>query len=258
MSGSARSLTSGSGDLAATLEALARYRELIAAAPTRVHAVATAGARQSTDVADLLARLGDALGHPIDLIDGATEGRLSFRGATAAIGSADLVIDIGGGSTELVTADGVWSMPVGAGSITRHDLTSDPPRPEELTNALGSVADHLDDALRALPELVKSAHAVGVAGTIVTAAAVDLGAFDPPRLDGYVLERAAVEDAFRALATERLADRIHNPGLPAARAEVIVGGLCVLLGIMRRLQLGEITVSLHGLLDGIIIDMGRA
>jgi exopolyphosphatase/guanosine-5'-triphosphate,3'-diphosphate pyrophosphatase len=66
------------------------------------------------------------------------------------------------------------------------------------------------------------------------------------------MARSDVEEVFRTLATEKLADRKHNPGLPADRADVIVGGCCVLVGIMRRLHLAEITVSVNNLLDGVI------
>jgi exopolyphosphatase/guanosine-5'-triphosphate,3'-diphosphate pyrophosphatase len=66
------------------------------------------------------------------------------------------------------------------------------------------------------------------------------------------LRRDAVEDVFRTLATEPLADRVFNPGLPRDRAEIIVGGCCVLVAVMRRLQISELIVSQHNLLDGII------
>ena len=94
---------------------------------------------------------------------------------------------------------------------------------------------------------------VGTAGSIITIAAVELGLidFDATRLHGFELTRDAAEDVFRTLATERLSDRVHNPGLPADRADIIVGGCCVLVGVMRRLRLDSLVVSTHNLLDGI-------
>ena len=67
-----------------------------------------------------------------------------------------------------------------------------------------------------------------------------------------LLSRKAVEDVFRTLATESLQNRVFNPGLPRDRADIIVGGCCVLVAVMRRLQISEIVVSQHNLLDGII------
>jgi exopolyphosphatase/guanosine-5'-triphosphate,3'-diphosphate pyrophosphatase len=69
------------------------------------------------------------------------------------------------------------------------------------------------------------------------------------------LTRSAVEDVFRTLATESLADRLHNPGLPAQRADIIVGGCCVLVAVMRKLQLNSITVSTRNILDGIVAEL---
>ena len=78
---------------------------------------------------------------------------------------------------------------------------------------------------------------------------------DSSVLHGFRLTRAAAEDVFRTLATERLADRVHNPGLPADRADVIVGGCCVLVGIMRRLDTDELIVSSHTLMHGICTEL---
>ena len=248
-----------SGDPAPTIAALRRYRDLIeVAGATQVRAVATEAVRKADDPHRLLAEFADAAGHPIELVDGSTEGKLSALGSTSALGldpMTTLVVDIGGGSTELVIGGDSISLPLGSALLTAQEFVSDPPRPEELTNALGRVADHLDDAIREFPALATADRVVGVAGTIVVTAAVEIGVMDIDRIHGFQLERAAVEDVFRTLATEPLRDRVHNPGLPADRAEVIVGGLCVLAGLMRKLQLGTLTVSARGLLDGIIAEM---
>ncbi|MFZ9292532.1 MAG: hypothetical protein ACO26C_08375 [Ilumatobacteraceae bacterium] len=154
----------------------------------------------------------------------------------------------------------------GAVSVTESHLAHDPPRPEELTNAIAEVGDAVTDlaAVRAgdaaWDALRAPARVIGVAGTIVTAAAVELGLreWDAGRLHGFVLGRAAAEDVFRTLATEPLADRVHNPGLPRERADVIVGGCCVLVAIMRRLALDGIIVSTRSLLDGLAAEARRA
>ena len=89
-------------------------------------------------------------------------------------------------------------------------------------------------------------------------AALDLGRFDPASIHGHLLSRGAVEDAFRAIATEAVDDRRHNPGLPPDRADIVVGGCCLLLGVMRKLRIEELTVSLGNVLDGLVVEQLRA
>ena len=90
-----------------------------------------------------------------------------------------------------------------------------------------------------------------------TAAAVELGlaSYDRDRTHHFVLTKAAAEDVFRTLATEALSDRIHNPGLERGRADVIVGGLCILVSIMRRFSVGRCLVSETDILDGLALSL---
>jgi exopolyphosphatase/guanosine-5'-triphosphate,3'-diphosphate pyrophosphatase len=94
---------------------------------------------------------------------------------------------------------------------------------------------------------------VGLAGTVTTIAAVEIGlaAYDRDRIHHFVLRHEAVEDVFRTLATENKAERVFNPGLEAARADVIVGGCIVLVAIMRRFGFAECLVSEADILDGL-------
>ena len=131
-------------------------------------------------------------------------------------------------------------MPLGAVSLTTNELASDPPRPEELTNAIGAVIDHLDDMLRALPAAVE-ADGVGVVGDLATViAAVEFGG-DPPL--PFVLRRSAAEEVFRTVATESFAERRSNPGLPADAVGSIVGACCIVVALMRHLHLDEIDLG---------------
>ena len=95
---------------------------------------------------------------------------------------------------------------------------------------------------------------VGLAGTVSTVAAVEQGLpeYDRDAIHHFVLEHEAVEDVFRTLATETRAQRLHNPGLEEARADVIVGGVCVLVTIMRHWGLGSCLVSEADILDGLV------
>jgi exopolyphosphatase / guanosine-5'-triphosphate,3'-diphosphate pyrophosphatase len=146
---------------------------------------------------------------------------------------------------------GLMSIDVGAGRVTERHLHSDPPHPAELSNAIGWAIDHVDDVVRDLPAVAEATTIVGLGGTVKVAAAVELGLaeYDPARVHGFAFSRDAVEDVFRTLATESLADRVHNPGLPADRADVIVGGCCVLVAVLRKLNAPGLVVSSHGVLD---------
>jgi len=243
----------------ATVATIKQYVDSIESG-TRIRIVATEACRRASNSTMFLEAVLAATGHSVEIISGEDEGRLAYAGALSGTGNATqstLVIDIGGGSTEVMFGDTElrWAHSIPCGAVTQSErhLEHDPPRPEELTNAIGEVADHLDDILREHPAALEVTSVVGVAGTIVTVAAIELGLaqFDASRLHGFVLTREAAEDVFRTLATEALADRVHNPGLPRERADIIVGGCCVLVALLRRLKIDSLVVSTHSLLDGV-------
>ncbi len=253
-----------------TVECLREYRQLLDRHGVETARVTgTSAVRDAADRDEFASLVRESLRLDLELLSGIEEGRLSHLGATRGLElppGDHLVIDIGGGSTELVlgrrTGDSVsmvtaCSIDVGAVRLTERHLVSDPPRPEELVNAIGDTHDLVDDVLRDHPEFANAQHFIGTAGTIVTVAAVEVGQsrFDPMALHGMNLSRAAVEDVFRTLATESLADRVHNPGLPRDRADVIVGGCCVLVALMRRWAAPHVTVSAQNILDGICAEL---
>jgi exopolyphosphatase/guanosine-5'-triphosphate,3'-diphosphate pyrophosphatase len=246
-----------------TVKTLRDYRALLDTHRVeRVRAVATSASRDATNAEEFLDAAEAAIGVRPEVISGAEEGRLAFTGATSWLPASEgpfCVIDIGGGSTEFIvgtkTVEGLMSVDVGSVRLTETQLKSDPPRPEELTNALSIVDAHIDDVLREIPQIEDARTLVGVAGTITTVAAIEIGRYERERVHGFRLTREAAEDVFRTLATEPLADRVHNPGLDPARADVIVGGCCILVAILRRLHADHITVSEADLLDGIVAEM---
>jgi len=249
--------------IAATVQQLAIYASLLKQHNVETFRVtATEACRRASNANTFLDQAEATLGKRPEIISGEAEGNLAFSGALSKLDPHDgttIVIDIGGGSTEIMIGTGnslqhVSSFPVGAVVLTETELHRDPPRPEELTNAIGLVTDFMDDLVREFPQVLNATRVVGVAGTIVTIAAIELGIarFDPVALHDMTLTREAAEDVFRTLATESLIDRKSNPGLPPERADVIVGGCCALVGIMRRLRIPSITVSVHNLLDGVV------
>jgi exopolyphosphatase/guanosine-5'-triphosphate,3'-diphosphate pyrophosphatase len=243
-----------------TVTVLCEYRDAIDAhGVDRVRATATSAARDATNREDFFVPATEALGVAPELLTGEDEARLSFAGATVGLDEPApyLVFDIGGGSTEFVIGtdapDALCSIDVGCVRVTEQWLHSDPPAPEELSNAVSAVRDELADVDRALPGARDAATLIGLAGTVTTVAAVEQGLpeYDPERIHHFRLTRTAAEDVFRTLATERAADRRHNPGLDPERVDVIVGGAVVLVSILRTFGFDELLVSEADILDGL-------
>jgi len=245
-----------------TLAVLREYRAVMDRhGVERVRVAATSAVRDAVNRDEFLDAAEAVVGVRPELLPGDEEGRLSFAGATAALDPAAgpfLVVDIGGGSTEFVVGSdapvGVASVDVGCVRITERYLHSDPPTPLELSQAISVMHAHLEDVKRELPAVSEARRLVGLAGTVTTMAAVEIGlaVYDPGRIHHFVLTRAAAEDVFRTLATERRADRVHNPGLEEARADVIVGGAAILVSIMRHFDFDHCLVSEADILDGLV------
>ncbi|MBS1837982.1 MAG: Ppx/GppA family phosphatase [Actinobacteria bacterium] len=248
-----------------TLEVLGGYRaEMDRHGVARVRVAATSASRDAANRDDFFDRAEHVLGVRPELLSGEEEAEASFRGATAGLDPTDgpfVVIDIGGGSTELAYGgtrlDASVSVDMGCVRMTERFLHHDPPLPEELANCLSVVQQHLQDVQRVLPEVAGPSRFIGLAGTITNVAAVEIGlaTYDPDRIHHFTLTREAVEDVFRTLATEALDDRIHNPGLEPARADVIVGGCCVLVQLFRTFGFDECLVSESDILDGLAMTL---
>jgi exopolyphosphatase/guanosine-5'-triphosphate,3'-diphosphate pyrophosphatase len=244
-----------------TIAVLEGYRRIMdRSGVDAVRVTATSAARDARNAERFFEAAEAVLGARPELLDGETEARLGFEGATAGL-PADrgpfLVADIGGGSTEFgfgtEQCEGVLSADIGCVRLTEQFIAHDPPRPEELHACLSVAEANLEDVLVAIPEVRDTACFIGVAGTVTSAAAVELGLepYDPEQIHHFELSRAAAEDVFRTLATENRAQRIANPGLHADRADVIVAGMCILVKIMRFFSFGSCLVSETDLLDGL-------
>ena len=248
-----------------TLACLRDYREILDRhGVERIRAAATSAARDAANRDEFFDAVEDTIGVRPELLSGAEEGRMSFLGATGDLDHAlgpFLVVDIGGGSTEFIVGtdavEGVISVDVGCVRLTEKFLEHDPPLPEELTASISLTDAYLEDVVREVPGVAEARTLVGVAGTITTVAAVELGlaTYDRDAIHHFRLTHDAAEDVFRTLATESRAQRIHNPGLEEARADVIVGGCCVLVALFRRFGFDEMIVSEADILDGLALSL---
>ncbi len=237
-------------------------------------AVATSAAREAPNGASLVARVRETAGLDLEVISGETEAALALRGIRWSLerlpGGAPhrfAIIDIGGGSTEVLVArregrgwhaDGP-SMPVGTVRLAERFLRNDPPAPDEMVAMTEAVEEalavSLDPALAlALPACV-TVPLVGTAGTITTLAAMDLGltTYDRAWIDGHRLAREALEARLAEVVAMPAASRLAIAGLEAGREDLIVPGLVILLAVMRRVCANSVTVVDAGLLEGVCL-----
>jgi len=254
-----------SGAIERTLDCLRRYREVMDRHGVEaVRITATSAARDAANRDELFDVAEAVVGTRPELLSGLDEGQLSFRGATAELNpemGPFLVVDLGGGSTELSVGttgcEAAMSLDVGCVRLTEKYLHSDPPLPEELHACISVTGAHLDDVDREMPAARQARTFVGLAGTISTAAAVEQGLhdYDRNKIHHFELTKAAAEDVFRTLATESRADRAFNPGLEPGRVDVIVGGMAILVKIMRHFGFESCLVSESDILDGMVLSL---
>jgi exopolyphosphatase/guanosine-5'-triphosphate,3'-diphosphate pyrophosphatase len=224
--------------------------------------VMTSAVRDASNGRAFADTVRDRYGLSGDTLSGDEEARLSFLGATAtrAESGALLVIDIGGGSTEMIVgADGAVDFHVSTQvGVVRHSerhLHSDPPTAAELS-ALAADARSVIEA--SVPGDVRSrvGGAVAVAGTATSCASIDLelDPYDPDRVERHTLSRARIEELRDRLAALPLARRREVVGLDPARAPTIVAGTVVLLEVLGAFALDAVEVSEHDILWGVALD----
>lgn len=256
--------------LARTLDATRRYAQVCADLGVEaVRFVATSASRDAENRDEFVAGVREALGVDPEVIGGVEEAALSFRGATGVLGSRHpgpyLVVDLGGGSTEVVlgerTPEAAYSMDVGCVRITERHLQSDPPTAAEVAAAEADVRAALDVAAEHVP-FGRTATLVGLAGSVttVTAHALGLAAYDPAAIDGSVLGVDAVVAACDDLLARDRASRAALGFMHPGRVDVIGAGALVWREVVQRVRaevetaggtLAEVVTSEHDILDGI-------
>ena len=247
--------------------ALEKYREVIEARDADVRtAVMTSAVRDAANGAEFAAIVRDRYGLEAATLSGDEEARLTYLGAVAARENTEaplVVIDIGGGSTELVVGAGGavdfhTSTQVGVVRHSERHLQSDPPTPDELA-ALAADARGVIDA--AVPEDVRrrATAGVGVGGTATQLASIDLelAEHDRDRVEGHALPLATLARLRDRLAALPLEERKGVKGLDPARAPTIVAGVTILIEAVSAFGLDGVEVSERDILWGVALDTGR-
>ena len=215
-------------------ETLARYREEAdALGAERVLAVATSATRDAANGEEFMRGVAQRFGFETRIVSGDEEAELTRLGVGAR-DARTLVLDVGGGSTELIAGEFHTSLDVGSVRLTERHLRSDPPTAAELDAAAADT--------RALLPALEVDDAVGVAGTV-----------EQLHVLAGDLTRAAVEEQLERLAALPLAERERVPGLVKERAPVIVAGALVVREVLRRYRLDRLAFSERDVLDGIAL-----
>jgi exopolyphosphatase / guanosine-5'-triphosphate,3'-diphosphate pyrophosphatase len=232
---------------------LSDYRRRIEAlGAERTLAVGTSAFRDAENGEAFLGEVEWSYGFTTRLLSGDEEARLVFRGATSDrhVDNGTLVVDIGGGSTELVTGDGFHaSLDLGCVRLTERFLRSDPPA----TLELNACAQHIRDVL---PAPLRHTSAIGVAGTVTTLAALDLGLeeYDSERVQGHRIAAAAAAGLLDGLASLPVGERMRVRPMEPERAPVIVAGALILRELLAWADLAEIEASERDLLHGAALE----
>jgi exopolyphosphatase/guanosine-5'-triphosphate,3'-diphosphate pyrophosphatase len=251
-----------------TLAVLADYRATMEALDvTAARLVATSAVRDAANGAAFLTEATRTAGVVAELLSGEEEGRLAYLGATDDLPPAagdDVVVDIGGGSTELVLQRGgrVHAVSLGLGCVrlTERFLRHDPPTPAEQDDAVRAIRDGLEVAVGAIPalgSLPPESRLIGLAGTVSTLAMLDQGlvGYDRDRVHHAVLELSAVVRWCEVLANEPAVARAARGGITVGREDVIVGGALVLREVMMRFAFDRCVVSESDILDGLVLSL---
>lgn len=246
--------------------AVEEYMEMVREHDVRkIRFCATSAARDAENAEEFLAGIRDRTGVEPEVLDGDEEARVSFAGATRSLPPLPeplLVVDIGGGSTELIlgNADGTviaaQSLDIGSVRLNERHLAGDPPSKDEIAAAVADIDAALDGCS---VDPAKAGAVIGVAGTVTTlaAAVLDLDGYDRFVIHHSVLRPDAVQGAVTRLLSMLIEQRKALPYMHPGRADVIGAGGLILDRILRRTTVDSMLVSEHDILDGIAWSMAE-
>jgi len=234
--------------------------------PESVSVLATSAVRDAENSGAFIAEFRERFALNARILTGTEEARLTYLGAVAGRAPADgtLVVDIGGGSTEIVVGSGREvtfhaSLQVGTVRHTERHIRHDPPTAPEL-EALAEDVRKVFFAELAVAEFFDVNGGIAVAGTPTSLAAIEqeLDPYDPEKVHGYALTLDAIQRMYSMLSGKSLEQRLKVPGLHPGRAPTIVAGVVILIQAMRVFGLPRIEVSEHDILHGAALQASGA
>jgi exopolyphosphatase/guanosine-5'-triphosphate,3'-diphosphate pyrophosphatase len=234
--------------------------------PFRTAAVGTSALRNAANAAEFIKEVKARTGLDITVITGEEEARLTLMGVGRVLKGhsleSALVVDIGGGSTELIltrpgSACVAMSLPLGAVYLTERFIKHDPPTDDELTKLKDAVRAELGQVDRIVPVPRSNGMCAGTAGTITSLAAMDqrLARYDPDKITNHVLTRRSIDAIVRTLVMSTAEERRGIAGLEAGREDIILAGAVITQEILEWCGCEKMLVSDWGLREGIILDL---
>ncbi len=214
-----------------------------------IRAVATSAVREAKNTEQVVTAIQEETGIRVDVISGEEEAKLSYIGASSSIETqkANVVVDIGGGSTEIIFKDEskLITSSIKVGAVR---CTEDSSNPSELYSKL-------EDTLKEVKKL-NGFNLIAVGGTATTLAAIKkkLTVYDPRLTHGTIVNINELTSIIFDLAGKSVAERKNIPGMQPERADIIVAGLMILWVIMTNLNCNEVIISEADILNGIILD----
>lgn len=244
-----------------TLAVLADYAAIAQQHGATIHAIGTEGLRRASNAQEFLGPAAQILGTAVEVIDGDREAALTFLAARRSLPDATagtaVVVDIGGGSTEIIvsrtgTVDFRRSLPLGSVRLTEKHVRNDPATEAEAT----AIVDECSGLLAQVPFPSEPATLIGIAGTVTTLAAMSLHltSYDPDLVHGHRMTLSALDHQIARLRSAPQSEREKMAGLDPRRADVILAGALLLRAIAQRAHVPEILVSDRGIRWGLFFE----
>jgi exopolyphosphatase/guanosine-5'-triphosphate,3'-diphosphate pyrophosphatase len=250
-----------------TLECLERFvHEAEYSGASRIRVAGTNAFRVARNGPELAARFSERIGYPVEILSGEEEARLVFLAVLSGLNHSrghSIVVDIGGGSTEIISGEGetgtqVISLELGCVRLTERMVRSDPPSEAELEKIRGHVLDVFAEKLGAF-DVNGIERAIGVGGTVTAFGALDLGLakYDPSRIENHHLTRERISSIGKQLCAIPLSQRRDLAGVSRGRADIIPAGAIILCEFVARFAVNGVSVSTRGLRYGLVLSEAR-
>ena len=252
-----------------TIAVLSEYAGHIRSyAPDRICYIGTSALRQASNREEVLSRFQQEIGVSVKVISGEDEAALTYRGALLGLDEIQgpfLVIDIGGGSSELIVGETTmkfwkaFSVEIGVVTLTEGWFRSDPPTDSEIVQVRHYLTERFKEVVTILrPYLTAGVTPVGTAGSVTTILAMvrKIIRYDPAIVHGQGLMRQEVEKLFCEIRPMKAKDRLLLPGVERGREDIILAGTLILLALLDFVNQAGLVVSAYGLREGVVLDLG--